>query len=397
MKRMGEKILKDKLQAQKAYEEALKRYEGKDITGAIIIIEDALKIHPKDTDLLNLLGLLHHLMCDFEKAFALWNRSFSRVKTGNKAKEYLSYYSSEEFKTLKEVYVEGTRSLERKEYEKAFGVFEVLLDGNRSLAGVPLKLAECALGMNEKEKARTFLEEALLLDKGNRWAKELLGSLESTSHGMGSRKKVLLPMWGILFILLTSLLFGFYQYNGVRKELKELRILQESLKKEAEGYKEENEKLEVLIREMETKKPLEEPTEEVEAPQEEPITGTEVEIFEEGLTAYRTEDYEKAVRYFTYVAEEGTLEAYRSEAVYFLSATYKNLLNPEKVKEYYRKYIEEFQGLNYYAEVLYHYGLLLYEEGDLTGAKEILKRITEEVPESPYNNSRVEAVLQETP
>lgn len=397
MKRMGEKTLRDKLQAQKAYEEALKRYEGKDITGAIIIIEDALKIHPKDTDLLNLLGLLHHLMCDFEKAFALWNRSFSRVKTGNKAKEYLSYYSSEEFKTLKEVYVEGTRSLERKEYEKAFGVFEVLLDGNRSLVGVPLKLAECALGMNEKEKARTFLEEALQLDKGNRWAQELLGSLESTSHGMGSRKKVLLPMWGILLILLTSLLFGFYQYNGVRKELKELRILQESLKKEAEGYKEENEKLEVLIREMETKKPLEEPTEEVEAPQEEPITGTEVEIFEEGLTAYRTEDYEKAVRYFTYVAEEGTLEAYRSEAVYFLSATYKNLLNPEKVKEYYRKYIEEFQGLNYYAEVLYHYGLLLYEEGDLTGAKEILKRITEEVPESPYNNSRVEAVLQETP
>ena len=394
---MGEKTLRDKLQAQKAYEEALKRYEGKDITGAIIIIEDALKIHPKDTDLLNLLGLLHHLMCDFEKAFALWNRSFSRVKTGNKAKEYLSYYSSEEFKTLKEVYVEGTRSLERKEYEKAFGVFEVLLDGNRSLVGVPLKLAECALGMNEKEKARTFLEEALQLDKGNRWAQELLGSLESTSHGMGSRKKVLLPMWGILLILLTSLLFGFYQYNGVRKELKELRILQESLKKEAEGYKEENEKLEVLIREMETKKPLEEPTEEVEAPQEEPITGTEVEIFEEGLTAYRTEDYEKAVRYFTYVAEEGTLEAYRSEAVYFLSATYKNLLNPEKVKEYYRKYIEEFQGLNYYAEVLYHYGLLLYEEGDLTGAKEILKRITEEVPESPYNNSRVEAVLQETP
>ena len=156
---MGEKTLKDKLQAQKAYEEALKRYEGKDVTGAIIIIEDALKIHPKDTDLLNLLGLLHHLMCDFEKAFALWNRSFSRVKTGNKAKEYLSYYSSEEFKTLKEVYLEGTRSLERKEYEKAYGIFEVLLEGNRNLVGVPLKLSECALGMKEKEKAKKHLKK----------------------------------------------------------------------------------------------------------------------------------------------------------------------------------------------------------------------------------------------
>lgn len=374
----------------------MKRFDGKDLTGALSTLMEAVKLSPKDSDLLNQLGLLHHLMCDFEKASAAWQKSFSYQKSGNKAKEYLSYYNSEEFKTLREVYQEGARSLERKEYEKAYRIFELLLEGNRNLVGVPLKLSECALGMKEKEKAKRHLEEVLLVDTNNPRAKELLGSLESRSHGKGSKKAKSFLFSGILLLLLASLLFGFYRYSEMEKELKELKILSEDLKKEAEGYKEEKEKLEVLLQQMETEETPGE-TKEEEVPPQEPISGTEVEIFEEGLTAYRAEDYEKAIRYFTQVADEGNLEAYRSEAVYFLSATYKKLLNPEKVKEYYRRYMEEFQGSNYYAEVLYHYGLLLYEEGDLTGAKEVLKRIPEEVPESPYNNSRVEAVLQETP
>lgn len=391
------RILKEKIQAKKAYEEALNRYEEKDITGALSILKEGMKVHPKDPDLLNLLGLMCHLYCDFEKAYAAWHKSFSHMKIGNKAKEYLSYYSSEEFKTLKEVYMEGTRSLERKEYEKAYGIFEVLLEGNRNLVGVPLKLSECALGMKEKEKARKHLKEVLLLDRNNPLAKELLEGMEGTTHGQGVKKKVRLAMSGILLLLLASLLFGFYRYSEMEKELKDLKLLSEELKREAEGYKEEKEKLEVLLQQMETEKAPGEGEKEVEAPPAEPISGTEVEIFEEGLTAYRAEDYEKAIRYFTHVADEGALEAYRSEAVYFLSATYKKLLNPEKEKAYYSRYIEEFKEGNYYAEVLYHYGLLLYEEGDLTGAKEVLKRIPEDVPESPYNNSRVEAVLEETP
>lgn len=374
----------------------MKRFDGKDLTGALSTLMEAVKLSPKDPDLLNQLGLLHHLMCDFEKASAAWQKSFSCQKNGNKAKEYLSYYNSEEFKTLREVYLEGARSLERKEYEKAYGIFELLLEGNRNLVGVPLKLSECALGMKEKEKAKRHLEEVLLVDTNNPRAKELLESLESRSHGKGSKKAKSFLFSGILLLLLTSVLLGFYRYSEMEKELKELKILSEDLKKEAEGYKEEKEKLEVLLQQMETEETPGE-TKEEEAPPQEPISGTEVEIFEEGLTAYRAEDYEKAIRYFTQVADEGNLLPYRSEAVYFLSATYKKLLNPEKVKEYYRRYMEEFQGSNYYAEVLYHYGLLLYEEGDLTGAKEVLKRIPEEVPESPYNNSRVEAVLQETP
>ncbi len=53
------RTLKEKIQAKKAYEEAMKRYESKDITGARTYLEEALKADPKDTELLNLLGLLH--------------------------------------------------------------------------------------------------------------------------------------------------------------------------------------------------------------------------------------------------------------------------------------------------------------------------------------------------
>lgn len=203
----------------------MNRFDGKDLTGALSTLMQAVKLSPKDSDLLNQLGLLHHLMCDFEKASAAWQKSFSYQKSGNKAKEYLSYYNSEEFKTLREVYMEGARSLERKEYEKAYGIFELLLEGNRNLVGVPLKLSECALGMKEKEKAKRHLEEVLLVDTNNPRAKELLGSLESRSHGKGSKKAKSFLFSGILLLLLASLLFGFYRYSEMEKELKELKLL----------------------------------------------------------------------------------------------------------------------------------------------------------------------------
>ena len=147
--------MKEKIQAQKAYEEALKCYEEKDITGALSILKEAMKVHPKNPDLLNLQGLMYHLGCDFEKAFTAWHKSYSYMKIGNKAKEYLSYYNSEEFKTLREVYLEGARSLERKEYEKAYGIFELLLEGNRNLVGVLLKLSECPRDERERKGKKT--------------------------------------------------------------------------------------------------------------------------------------------------------------------------------------------------------------------------------------------------
>lgn len=390
------RTLKEKIQVKKAYEEAMKRYESKDITGARTYLEEALKADPKDTELLNLLGLLHHLYCDFEKALRAWHKSISMARTGNKASEYLAYYSSEEFKTLQEVYMEGTKSLERKEYEKAYGIFAVLLDGNRNLVGVPLKMAECALGMKDKEKAKASLEEALLLDRNSRQAKELLSAMDNTQGAKMGLKRHPAVLLAVSALLMLALLVGFYQYRNLEKELQVLKQEQEALKKEAKGYQEEVDRLEALLQEMENGEGQEEPVAENEVPKEGPLTGTEVEIFEEGLAAYRAEDFEKAIQHFTHVAEKGTLDAYRSEAVYFLSATYKKLLNVEKVKAYYDQYMLEFQEGNYYAEVLYHYGLLLYEEGDLIKAQEILKKIPEEVPESPYNNSRVAAVLAET-
>lgn len=389
--------LKEKIQAKKIYEEAMKRYESKDITGARNYLEEALKAAPKDTELLNLFGFLHHLYCDFEKALRAWHKSISMARTGNKASEYLAYYSSEEFKTLQEVYMEGTKSLERKEYEKAYGIFAVLLDGNRNLVGVPLKMAECALGMKDKEKAKASLEEALLLDRNSRQANELLSAMNNTQGAKMGLKRHPAVLLAVSALLMLALPVGVYQYRNLEKELQVLKQEQEALKKEAEEYQEEVKRLEALLEEMESGELQEEPVIENEVPKEETLTGTEVEIFEEGLAAYRAEDFEKAIQHFTNVAEKGTLDAYRSEAVYFLSATYKKLLNPEQVKAYYRKYIEEFREGNYYAEVLYDYGLLLYEEGDLAGAKEVLKRIPEEVPESPYNNSKVEAVLEERP
>lgn len=375
-----------------AYEEARRLHEAKDITGALKALEEGMQHNPKNPDLLNLQGLLYHLSCEFEKAAAAWQKSISMGKSGNKAKEYLTYYTSEEFRTLQEVYMEGKRSLDRKEYGKAYGIFELLHEDHKNLIGIPLKMAECAMGMKDRKRAEALLVEVLSLDHGNVLAQELLAlTKKSDNTGKGGKS---VPLYVMAVVLLITIGGFIYVYHHMTQELSALKLEQYSVNKELEELKEEKIRLEGLMRELEKNQNEVEPVNREENPSEEILSGTDMEIFEEGLKAYREEDYEKAVKYFLHVEEKGTIQDYRSEALYFLSAAYKKLLRTEDLKKSYDRYIEEFKNGNYYDEVLYHYGLLLQEEGNGEKAKEVLLKLQKEVPESPYYNSRVKQILE---
>ena len=58
-----------KLESFNKYNNALELSKKSYITTAIKLVDEALKLNPKDADILNLRGLLKLLKCDFAKAF----------------------------------------------------------------------------------------------------------------------------------------------------------------------------------------------------------------------------------------------------------------------------------------------------------------------------------------
>lgn len=380
--------------AIKTYEDARALYENGELTGALNLLEKALLTFPKNPDLLNLKGLCCHFLCRFEEAKVLFQKSALLSLEGNKAPEFLSYYRSEEFNSLLEAYHEGERLQGRLEFDRAYALFETLYEDNENLTGLLLKLSECALGDRDYIMAAERAEELQRKDPDHEGPQKIFALLDELSRNRKRKwKRIRLSTCAALAAVM--LLYGGSRVYGtllkdretlkaenlaLAEELTKIRLEMESLKNEATEKKSAEEAA------------PEEPVKEEVLP---PLEGTEKELFEEGLEAYRTADYEKALRHFHQISETGTTSIYPSEAVYFLSATYGKLLNSEKVKEYYRKYMETYPQGNYYEEVLYHYGLLLYEEGNLPLAQEVLKRIPEETPESPYNNSKVAHIVNE--
>ena len=88
-----------KIESFKSYNEALNLASKNYITTAIEIIDKALEINPKDTDILNLRGLLKLLKCDFSKSFESF---YTAMCYGNNelSRKYVDILSSDEFKVF---------------------------------------------------------------------------------------------------------------------------------------------------------------------------------------------------------------------------------------------------------------------------------------------------------
>jgi|GEM_PF-873826 len=405
------------------YHYAVTEYEQDELTKAIKILEEGVKLYHDETDLLTLLGLCHHLLCHFEKARGYWHQSVSLQKEDNEAKKYLDLYKSEGFHRLEEAFKEAEKFQGKREYKKAISIYNTLFQNNTSLAGIPLKMAQCYLEDKAYKEARDYADITLLMDKSNEEAEKILRALEFVKT---TKKKKGVTLGAVLLAVAvaTGFLANYYQmqkrfaedksaYEQLLEELSQKALAAEEEKRAlAEALEKEREKeAPPLVEEVEApEEPLEEdPTEEpeeeapLEETPEEPLeeevlfTEGEMEVFAMGLRSFNQGAYEDAKEAFLFVKNHGEIDSYISEAVFFLASTYKMLEELEKAMENYEFYRVSYKGENYYEEVLYHYGLLLAEEGEILKAQEVLTELQEERPNSIYNNSVVQRILEEAP
>ena len=118
-----------KLESYKRYNNALDLAEKNYITSACDLVEKALEINPKDSDILNLKGLLKLLKCDFSRSFESF---YTSMCYGNNdlSRKYVDILSSDEFKVFLSRYNHSIRFINEDLNNESIQILNNIIDEN---------------------------------------------------------------------------------------------------------------------------------------------------------------------------------------------------------------------------------------------------------------------------
>lgn len=134
------------------------------------------KIHSSgniNIDILNLLGIIKYMYCDFYGAKKYWNESLKISFEDNKASEFIEDIESDDFKLISEKYKDSINLIEDKNYLQAIENLEEVNKRRSELIEVKILLALLYMTIDEKKKAFKNIESALSYDTSNYNIKEI--------------------------------------------------------------------------------------------------------------------------------------------------------------------------------------------------------------------------------
>ena len=129
-------------------------------------------------DILNLLGIIKYMYCDFYGAKKYWNESLKVSCEDNKASEFIEDIESDDFKLISEKYIYSLNLIEDKNYSQAIEVLEEINKGRSELIEVKILLALLYMIIDEKNKAFKNIESALSYDISNYKIKEIYNEIK---------------------------------------------------------------------------------------------------------------------------------------------------------------------------------------------------------------------------
>ena len=139
------------------------------------------KIHSSgnvNIDILNLLGIIKYMYCDFYGAKKYWNESLKISYEDNKASEFIEDIESDDFKLISEKYKDSISLIEDKNYLQAIENLEEVNKRRSELIEVKILLALLYMTIDEKKKAFKNIESALSYDISNYKIKEIYNEIK---------------------------------------------------------------------------------------------------------------------------------------------------------------------------------------------------------------------------
>lgn len=376
-----------KIESYKNYNEALNLANKGYITTATELIEKALEINPKDTEILNLRGLLKLLKCDFSKAFESF---YTAMCYGNNelSRKYVDILSSDEFKVFLGRYNHSIRFINEDLNQESISILNNIIDEDPYLIEPYVILALIYDKIGDIKKKEYYLDKLKKVDKDN----ILIDNKKDSEE-----KKIKTPknkMHIISYILLATLVIGVSAYH-IRNKNK-IDNLNDQLNKK-------NEKIDTIDKQLnETSAKLEETNQKLEETNksldqyknQEVLFISEEDLYNKAVKLKASKDYDGAIKCFKSVVDNGKHKNYISESIYQVALLSEKTKNYDQAVKYYRKYINTYtKDDQYYDDAFYQLGMMYYEKGDLSNAKSTFYGMISEVPDSIYNNSRVKEIL----
>uniref|UniRef100_UPI0039E8373B tetratricopeptide repeat protein n=1 Tax=Clostridium perfringens TaxID=1502 RepID=UPI0039E8373B len=212
------------------------------------------KIHSSgniNIDILNLLGIIKYMYCDFYGAKKYWNESLKISYEDNKASEFIEDIESDDFKLISEKYKDSISLIEDKNYLQAIENLEEVNKRRSELIEVKIILALLYMTIDEKNKAFKNIESALSYDTSNYKIKEIYDEIKcDLSKGQDEEKEESEELTFSQSILNLIMILNYRINSFYEEELKyrneEIKFLYEEIKTmnlEIESLNTEKEKL----------------------------------------------------------------------------------------------------------------------------------------------------------
>ena len=202
-------------------------------------------------DILNLLGIIKYMYCDFYGAKKYWNESLKISFEDNKASEFIEDIESDDFKLISEKYKDSINLIEDKNYLQAIENLEEVNKRRSELIEVKILLALLYMTIDEKKKAFKNIEGALSYDTSNYKIKEIYDEIKyDLSKGQDEEKEESEELTFSQSILNLIMILNYRINSFYEEELKyrneEIKSLYEEIKTmnlEVESLNTEKEKL----------------------------------------------------------------------------------------------------------------------------------------------------------
>lgn len=199
-------------------------------------------------DILNLLGIIKYMYCDFYGAKKYWNESLKISYEDNKAYEFIGDIESDDFKLISEKYKDSLSLIEDKDYLQAIEVLEEI-NRRSELIEVKTLLALLYMTIDEKKKAFKNIEGALSYDTSNYKIKEIYDEIKcDLEKGQDEEKEEFEELTFSQSILNLIMILN-YRINSFYEE--ELKYRNEEIKSLYEEIKTMNLEIESLNTEKE--------------------------------------------------------------------------------------------------------------------------------------------------
>ena len=419
-------------ESRKFYNRGVKNFHKGDLEKAIANLDVAISYDMKNSDALNLRGMIYYLKGQGQKAITSWkiNIDFNKDEI---AKGYIEAYINED-KINEYRYKQALKMIEELKIKSAIESLEAASGSDYNIINVRNTLAYCYIKERSYQFAKNQIEMVLDKDRDNAVAKGNLETIKrETSVFILSKQKVMMVL-SVIIVLIGGVTAmrnkDFSNKNLVTipreeiiKEEAEIEVEKETKEKDevvkGKIVKEEVEKKNdivkmVGIKELENAiegldfKWIDENLEEIEKQElskedakvldrARSFMATEgvEELYSRGKSNIKEKKFESGEENLL-MAKKYSKESYLDQHItYMIAGLYEELEDIKNTNLYYEEYIsEEYDDEKTYEEEVLYKLATLNKDSDKVKSKKYARKLVNSFDDSMYNNIIIKEILE---